>query len=516
MKKVKKDIPSLIGLITTTALAVISGGLINPATTSILGSSLSNVGSGIGASLAASFLTNFTPVKIKKWFVNVHPNDLNHNVKKLFFESVQEALNNIFVLFSETQVSDSEKKHVKQLIKTLQKHLPEMLSNSTQIQIEESEIKHFFYGNDGEDVLFSFIENQFADFGITEPFKSFLAKNLPAQIQLCFGEGLKDPANQNAWIAFQRMLIEEIRSDIKQIANTQQNIKDDLSDLKFEKSGFSQEQIAEIRELIKILNNKKLVEVKIKNSINQSLKSIENKANEIIRITTKTQLSVDELKIIIEKIKRQNRTNHIILFIFVICLLASGTIVIYKLIHQPFTATIRIVDWKGKDNPFINESGSKVRIWLGGEPREYKSISDGYVEFSKIPAKYKNEAVQIDFQPSEEYPLYIKDKTISLQTEEKMELKVYVKGLDSIRGNIKDCDTEKIIEGALIKINGQSTYSDSLGNFEMSFQPDKQEINQTIEIYKNNYQRYFNTFDMRTNIYNPVPFRLQRSKNTTK
>jgi hypothetical protein len=198
--------------------------------------------------------------------------------------------------------------------------------------------------------------------------------------------------------------------------------------------------------------------------------------------------------------------------------LTVGLIGIYLTViaNETTTATIKILDWKGKDNPFINGSGSQVRIWLDGKPRDFKSIIDGYVEFSEIPAQDKNEAVQIDFQPSEEYPMYIKDTTILLQTEEIMKLKIYVKGLDSIRGNIKDYDTEEIIEGALIKINGQSTYSDSLGNFEMSFQPDKQEINQTIVIYKNNYDRFQQTFDMRTNIYNPVPFRLQRSKNTAK
>ena len=199
--------------------------------------------------------------------------------------------------------------------------------------------------------------------------------------------------------------------------------------------------------------------------------------------------------------------------------LTVGVIGIYLTIKETdtTTATIEILDWKGENNDFINKSESKVRIWLGSEHRDFKSIIDGAVEFSEIPAKYKNERVKVEFQPSDNFPLmYIKETTILLQTKESMKLKVYVKGLDSIRGNIKDYDTEEIIEGALIKINGQSTYSDSSGDFKMDFAPDKQEMRQTIEIYKTNYERYYINVNMRTNTYNPIPFRLQRSKNITK
>ena len=151
MTNIKKDIPSLIGLITTVSLAVISGGLINTTTAQVFGS----VGGNIGASLAANFLTGFTPAKIKRWFIDIHPDDLNHSIKKLFVESIQEALSNISVLFSETQASDNEKKQAKQFIKTLRKHLPEVLLNNNQIKLEESEIKHFLYEKDSEEMICS-------------------------------------------------------------------------------------------------------------------------------------------------------------------------------------------------------------------------------------------------------------------------------------------------------------------------------------------------------------------------
>ena len=212
MKSIQKDIPSIAGLVATTSLAVITGGLANPVLTNV------------GASLAANFLTGFTPTRIKKWFVDIHPDDLNNHIKKLFVQSVSDALGKISILFSETQASDKEKTQAKILVKTLHQYLPDMFLFSKQIRLEELEVKKILYEKDKEKMICQFVENQFDKFGITDPFKSFLAKNLPSQIQLCFGENLKDPANQSAWIAFQRMLLEEIRNDVKKITETQNTI----------------------------------------------------------------------------------------------------------------------------------------------------------------------------------------------------------------------------------------------------------------------------------------------------
>ena len=311
MKNIQNDIPSLIGLLASTSLAVVSGGLLNP--------TLSNIGAG----LTANLLTGFTPDKIKKWFIDVHPNELNHHIKKLFVKSINEALHNISFLFSKTNANEEEKNQARDLIKQLQKNLPDMLLNNNQIKLDEAQVKYFLYEKNKEHEICHLIENQLDEFFEKQKdkfnintFKSFFAENLPGQIKLCFGEGLKDPVNRNAWIAFQRMLIEEMRDDIKQIADTQQSIKDDLSDLKFEKSGFSEEQMTEIHKLIHLLNDKKAVEAKFISEINQILESTENKANEIIRITTKTQLTIDELKRVFrskEIIIRDIKSNTLII-----------------------------------------------------------------------------------------------------------------------------------------------------------------------------------------------------------
>ena len=483
MKNIKNDIPAIAGLLTTASLAVVSGGLMNPA--------LAN----IGASLAANFLTGFTPAKIKKWFVDVHPDDLNHSIKKLFVASIQEALHNVSVLFVETQATGNEKKDAKQLVKTLQKHLPEVLLDGNRIRLDEPEIKKFLYETDKGDVICQFVENQFETFGITDPFRSFMAKNLPAQIQLCFGEGLKDPGNQNAWIAFQRMLMEEIRNDIKQIAGTQQSIKDDLSDLKFTQSGLSEGQIAEIRQLIQILNDKKLVEVKIKNGIIQSLKSVENKANEIIRITTKTRLTVDELKVVVEKIRRQNCTQQIIMYALAACLLLSGAFVAYRVLHQPFTATVKIYGWEGETHQPLNGKGAIV-LTLGDKTEKAEINRQGEAVFKGIPPEYNGKMAEVRIVDTENEPYYLTSSTIKIPKNDVVKVQALLRGLEKLEGTVFDNISGEGLPGVTVTVAGESATTDEKGNFSVDIPLEKQRMEQEIDVSKEGYKSKRQTIPM--------------------
>ena len=492
MKNKTENTQPLIGLIAAASVAFVSIGLADPATATLL-SGVSNIGAG----LAANFLTR---IKIKNWFGNVHPDDLNHSIKKLFIESINKALNNISVLFSETHANDSAKKEAKQLIKELQKYLPNTILNNNQIRLEESEIKRFLYEEDSEEKICDFIKSQFGTFGITEPFKSFLEKNLFVQIQLCFGEGLKDSANENAWIDFQRMLIGEIRNDIKKITKS---IKDDLSDLKFEKSGFSEEQIAEIRELIKVLNNKKIVEVKIGNGINQSLKSIENKANEIIRITTKTHLTVNELKTIIEKIKRQNRTNHIIIYTLSVCLLVAGVFVAHRLTNQPFTTTIQVYGWESEQHNPLNGKGAII-ITLSDKTEKAEINRKGEAIFKSIPSEYKGKKVAIYITDTENEPYYLMDSIIKIRKNNITKVQILLHGLEKLEGTVFDDISSEGLPEVSVTLAGISTITDVKGYFCIDNIPlEQQKQEQKIIISKDGYKEKRETVSM-TGEYNVV------------
>jgi len=491
MKNIKKDIPVLAGFVVTASLAIVSAGLVNPTLTNI------------GASLASNFISGLSPQKIKRWFVGIHPNDLNHSIKKLFIESVKEALNNIFILFSETQASKNEVKQARELIRLLTKKLPKMLLEDTLIHLDEEKIKHFLYENSKEEVICSFIENQFDEFGVAEPFKSFLAQNLPTQLQLCFGEGLKDPANQNAWIAFQRMLLEEIRNDLKQIADTQQSIKEELSDLKFTKSGFSKKQMEEIHQFMNILNDKKLLEVKIRTGLTQSLQSIENKATEIIQTTTKTQITVEELKILVEKIKKQNSKNQIITLLLAMGLPILGSFVVFTLLfNQPFTTTIKVYGWEGEQHNPLNGKGTLL-LTLGDKTERAEMNRRGEAIFKGILPEYNGKYVAIHITDTDGEPYFFPDTLILIKKNNLTKVQVLLHGLEKLQGMIMDNITGEGVPDVLITIAEINTTTNIQGFFRLEIPVEKQKQEQKIVISKEGYESIRETVSM-TGEYNAV------------
>jgi hypothetical protein len=150
------------------------------------------------------------------------------------------------------------------------------------------------------------------------------------------------------------------------------------------------------------------------------------------------------------------------------------------------TAIIQIVDWKGRNNDIINQSGSRISI-LNKEP---KSIIDGKVEFGVIPFRYKNKAVKIDFQPAMDYKyLYIKDNKILLN--ESAELKVYMHGLENIHGYIKQEGTNIGIDSVFVFINANKdlfAYTNREGYFNLSIPSEYQEAEQIIIIQKDGFK----------------------------
>ena len=479
MRKIKKDIPSLAGLIVSTSLAVLSNGLVNPTLTNI------------GSSLAANFLNDFSLPKIRRWFIDPDPNKLNHSIKKLFIKSIDDAFVNTLILFNRTEVSDIDKKQAKKYVKSVQRCLSDWLSDQNGFTLSESEINKFLIERNNKKVISDFILKQSVTYDIEDSFKTFLERNLAGQIELCFGEGLKNPDNNDAWIAFQRMIIEEIRNKVKSIADTQNNMKEDLSYLKFDHAGLSDSQINEIRFFIKELENKKLFEIKIKNSLNQTLNRIEGKVNEVIRITTKTQLTVDELKIIVEKMQRNTRRNYISMYILVSFLILVIVISILTIANQPFNATLKVYGWKGiNHNPF--NSREKLIIEIGDENKESLIKEDGSAIFTNVPASFKGKYVRVSLKNTENIPYYLKDTLVLINKNRITDIQVSIKGIDKLVGMVVD-EKQNYVTNAKVMIAGQEIFTDENGNFCAIIPLSKQKHYQELRISKEGFEPYFNS-----------------------
>lgn len=485
MSDFKKSIPTLLGFIGTASLICLSGlsAGITPALLGVVG--------GLSTELSGDMLKSFSPDKIKGWLQKTHPDDLNHSIKKLFVKSINDALANISVLYSETTISPEEKKAARQAIKQLQQQLPAVLMDINNINLEDETVKSFLYtDNNAEDATVNYLVSVFDRTpGISNSLKNFLSKHIYSQVQLCFGEGLKNPQNHDAWAAFQRMLSEDIRDTVRNIEKTQLEIKDEIRDIKTAGKGFNKTQWAEIRKLNELLSDKPKVELLLNSALEDSLKGIELRENEIIRQTTETNLTVKELKILLEKLKKQEKMRFFLVISLLMFMLVGVAAAGYKTIQAPFNATINIHGWKGENHHPLKDIGI-ISVTVDGKILKSEISKDGTAVFTDLPVKVKNQPIKIDLTDTEGMPYFLADSVIVLQKGKVASANVLLQGIEKLTGEVIDRNTGYGVEGAIVRVAETETTTDSFGKFEIKIPPARQEAEQQINVYKTGYQRY--------------------------
>ncbi|MDR1601178.1 MAG: carboxypeptidase-like regulatory domain-containing protein [Tannerella sp.] len=482
-RSIKQGLPALLGVIGATALACITGGVTTPALLSLAG--------GLSSGVASNLLSEFTPDKLKKWFVDVHPDDLNHNLKKLFVRSIGEALSNIQILYAESGASVQEKKAVRKIIQKLQKELETKMSDSTQLKLDEPEIKQFLHARQDDDAIVSYVREKFDAAGVSPSFGQFLAQHLAPQIQLCFGEGLKNPANHEAWVAFQRMLAEDLQETVNRIEQTQQEIKAEISGLHQGTSGFSDADMKEIRQLKEMLQNRNLIKVNISRGITGALKNIEAKENELIRTTTETNINVRKLKVIAIRIEKKQKQEAFVIYLFLaVTLIAIGALV-FHLLNQPFTATIHVYGWEGRQHHPLDGEGA-IELRLGDKTERAGINRQGEAIFKKILPGYNGKTLPVAIVETGTEPYYLADSLVPVRKNTASEIQVLLRGLEKLEGTVVDKDGRGI-GGATVWTAGLSAQTNARGFFMINIPLEKQKRHQEVEIQKDGYRPYRNS-----------------------
>jgi hypothetical protein len=486
MRSLRKDIPSIIGLLGAISLACVSTGITTPAVLAV-----------VGGGLAENLLDKFDLNRMKKWFIDTHPNDLNHSIKKLFIFSIEYALSNILIIYKESGVSVSEIKIARKIVKNLQKDLPSLLKTSTESILNEDTIKKFLSISHTQksEIFQSFFTRTSVSSIEKSTFWDFLSQHLSQQVQLCFGEGLKDPKNQAAWIAFQRLLIEDIKTDIQTIMLNQDEIKNGISNIKVGNNQLSDTQIDELKKLILSLNDNPTIKFKISKSLSTSLKSIEEKENEIIRTLNGIDLKFSELKQEFSKIRKSWFRKIMILYLSFIITLVGVLLVTSYLVYQPFSTTIIIYGWKGT-NHFPLKGVGTIELDLGNRLECSDIDSHGAAKFVEIPSSFNNKDVKIKLTSIQGVPYFLQDSIIRLHKSKSVYIQVDVKGMEKLSGEIVDRITGENIIGAIIKIQDLVTLTDSFGMFHLEIPPNKREFEQELEVLKAGYITYRKTIPM--------------------
>jgi hypothetical protein len=65
------------------------------------------------------------------------------------------------------------------------------------------------------------LQAEYLDKHFSQEFNNFFREVFPVQLQVCYAELLKDKNHQPAWIAYQKMLLEETRQGVSAILERQ-------------------------------------------------------------------------------------------------------------------------------------------------------------------------------------------------------------------------------------------------------------------------------------------------------
>lgn len=470
MKPTIQDSAKIIGIIGSTAAVAITAPIMLTALTSMMG--------GI---VTSSLIADLKKRKIKRWFIEPDPDDLNHDIKKLFVSSIDQALYYIIIKYEDTLPDEDELKEAKDLIKNLRKDISEKLSVSTNQYIDDDKIRDYISSNSTED-----ISKELDDLQIelaNTKFSKFLITNLSLQIQICFLEGLKDETNRAALIAYHFSVLHDISKNINKLL-TQNEKKHSFNATDDEiYNPLSQIKLEELKKVHAIINDEATVKISLEESLIKILKSLEEKQNQILIETAETSKKheADLRKIAASKIRWIKYPTTILVLI--------GLLIFGLVYLQPFNSSIIIYGWN-KEAPLPHAGSASLQLHVG-EIKVSEINSRGEAKFENIPGLYRwLNKVKVEIENKDSMLYYLKDSVVRIRKEKTSYLQFSVQGIEALEGEIIDGSTNEPVVGAEIKIADIITRTDKNGNFKLSIPMKKQKIFQEVTISKKGYNKY--------------------------
>ncbi|MBK6610020.1 MAG: hypothetical protein IPI59_06785 [Sphingobacteriales bacterium] len=287
------------------ATATVFGGPIGVLISGKAGAVVGGVAAGLGNDIFAAHLNEFVT---KNCVRALDPNDINHDLARIFKNAHLLAVKNVCFLFKKTEqnpnYNNAADNITKRLIKLLEDTAAfsiteeEMISFSnkknqaslaafnenilaTLFKEEEKENKKekSFWRKIGD--FLRGIETSPIETAFDKPYWEFFNKNFAPQIQLCFGELLKK--DHAAWVAYQRIVLNSMGESIEHIKKTT-----DRTDTKIDRIDTKQDEILkELRDLTDKLktNTPSYLDdwLKEDNWLKKDLKKIKDTTDQILK-----------------------------------------------------------------------------------------------------------------------------------------------------------------------------------------------------------------------------------------
>jgi tetratricopeptide (TPR) repeat protein len=260
---------------------------------------------GIGMSLGNHIIRGGASKLKEKWLTSTN-GILNHDVQRALLRAYIKALAHLqgeyLKLYEANQLQENEKepeKAIRALFQELTEQAEQSFLPCIEKAIKEQELKEYIYDKSEKaiDTLWDRINADKLLHTYNEHFRHYLHKNLLKEVQFYFAEELKTDNREcnKAWRAFQRMLLEGIQADLKEVQAGQEIIQQDLQLLHTLREQLDRLQHSIDRrtpgEPFQSELDKAVVELHTK--LVESLHRVEAKVERVDETTIRTELKLD-------------------------------------------------------------------------------------------------------------------------------------------------------------------------------------------------------------------------------
>lgn len=222
---------TLLGTLATASLTAIGLKMGGAGEGSIYATLMANIGINLASNIIQAGSLN-----LKQRWLNSNDGLLNHDIQKALARALIKALSSLERKYFETKAGKSLKQYEKESIRDLFRDFRENVENTLPQSIDNirvgSELQDYFFraSSDSRESLWKLFGGEYLLREYGSEFQEFIRRNLLEEANLWFAEELKTDSRESnrAWRAFQRMLLEGIYADLKEVRASQDLITKDL------------------------------------------------------------------------------------------------------------------------------------------------------------------------------------------------------------------------------------------------------------------------------------------------
>lgn len=482
MQEERKEIlKNFAGLAITTGLAIATQG-----SSSLIGGVLS----GIAGNLASSYIEKTGYDKIKALIKAPNPSDLNHDLKKLVVKSVEWALRNIEILYREQLETEDQRQ---ELAAFTQQLLEEVKVLNDSLTEESGKLYKTIESPTDEKTLFSTFEMNMGEFPVINPqhpYNQFFRQQFLPNLQLCFGELLKQERNRPALIAYQREVFQSLGSGIEAIIEQNKAILAKIED----KAPYLQqnEALSQIGQALAAAPKDK-VHPAFEAGLNRQLEGLASQTALLVGKSDQIQHELEKVKHIATGMSRDLKTGWLEKNkVWALASLTASLVVIAGLVFylrsKPFEMNLRLEVDKSlgvnADYPPLAKD-SRVRVYLPSETKEKELTFSNEILVNEIAAGHEGTSCKVELL--DRYWKLGKD-SIVLRPGSQALFALPNEALATVSGRVISRDGQTVLPQAKIVVDGLVAYTDSLGRFSLTVPIHQRKMSYAIRLEKPGYR----------------------------